>query len=148
MSKSQYQAASGEMASPLSVEATAFNRVTAALEQCAREAVIGRLADPTQRVERHTRLCDAVYQNSRLWIAILDELVSPDNRLPQDMKQRLASLGATSLTHGRKILTGQATPQLIIDINRTILIGLAQTRENRLSGATSGKELAYAGGKA
>jgi len=148
MSNSKYQAASVETASPLSVEATAFNRVTAALEQCAREAVIGRLADPTQRVERHIRLRDAVYQNSRLWIAILDELVSPDNRLPQDMKQRLASLGATSLTHGRKILAGQATPQLIIDINRAILIGLAQSRESKLPRATNDKEFAYAGGKA
>lgn len=148
MSISMYQAASGETASPLFVEATAFNRVTAALEQCARETVTDRPADPTQRVERHTRLCDAVKQNSQLWMAILDGLIRPGNRLPQDMKQRLASLGATSLTHGRKILTGHATPQLIIDINRTIQVGLFQSRESKLSRTANDKEVSLAGGKA
>lgn len=148
MSTNKHQATQIETAALLSVPTIAFNRVTAALEQCAREAAIGRLADPTQRVERHTRLCEAVYQNSQLWIAILGDLVSPDNRLPQDMKQRLASLGATSLTHGRKILAGQATPRLIIDINRAIMIGLSQAREGKHSQSASDREVAHAGSKA
>lgn len=129
MSVHRYQAAHVQTSSPLSVEVMAFNKVVAALEQCSSEAAKGRLADPTQRVEQHVRLCDAVYQNSRLWITILDDLISPDNRLPHDMKQRLGSLGATSLTHGRRVLAGQASVQLLVDINRAILTGLSQARE-------------------
>jgi flagellar biosynthesis activator protein FlaF len=144
MSIHKYQAAHVETASPLSVEVMAFNRVTAALEQCAHASAKGRPADATQRIQQHVRLCDAVYQNSRLWIAILDDLISPENRLAQDMKQRLASLGATSLTHGRKILAGQATPQLLIDINRAILTGLAQARETKFAPAANVKEVAHA----
>jgi flagellar biosynthesis activator protein FlaF len=144
MSIHKYQAAHVETASPLSVEMMAFNRVTAALEQCARENAKGRPADATLRIQQHVRLCDAVYQNSRLWIAILDDLISPQNRLAQDMKQRLASLGATSLTHGRKVLAGQVTPQLLIDINRAILTGLTQAREGVHPQTARNTEAAYA----
>src|SRR5262245_34811572 len=129
MSIHKYQATHIQTAAPLSVEVMVFGRATTALERCSLEAASGHLADPTQRVQRHVRLCEAVYQNSRLWIAILDDLVSPENRLPKDVKQRLASLGATSVTHGRKVLGGQASLQLLIDINRAILIGLSQARD-------------------
>lgn len=148
MSVHKYQAAHVQTASPLSVEVMAFNRVTAALEQCARDAAKGRESDPTQRVERHVRLCDAVYQNSRLWITVLDDLVSPDNRLPQDLKQRLASLGATSVTHGRKVLANQATVQLLIDINRAIIVGLSQAREGKRPAAANDREAAYVSSQA
>ena len=143
MSVHKYQAAHVQTASPLSVEVMAFNRVTAALEHCARDAA-ERAADATQRIERHVRLCDAVYQNSRLWITILDDLISPDNRLPQDLRQRLASLGATSMTHGRKVLAGQATVQLLVDINRAIIVGLSQAREGKRPAAANQQEAAYA----
>jgi flagellar biosynthesis activator protein FlaF len=147
MSVHKYQAAHVQTASPLSVEVMAFNRVTAALEQCARDAAM-RTADATQRIERHVRLCDAVYQNSRLWITILDDLASPDNRLPQDLKQRLASLGATSMTHGRKVLAGQAMVQLLVDINRAIIVGLSQAREGKRPAAANQQEAAYVSSQA
>lgn len=142
------QAACVPTASPLSVEAVALTRVTSALEQCSREAANGRLADPTQHAERHDRLGKAICQNSRLWVAILDDLLSPENRLPEDMKQRLASLGAASLTHGRKVLAGQATLQLLIDINRAILTGLSQARESMRPQITNEKEAVHAGRQA
>jgi flagellar biosynthesis activator protein FlaF len=144
MSVHKYQTTHVQTAAPLSVEVMVFGRTTAALEQCSREAANGRAADATQRVERHVRLCEAIYQNSRLWITILDDLVSPENRLPTDVKQRLASLGATSLTHGRKVLAGQASIQLLIDINRAILTGLSQARDGAHPAIPSTKEAAHA----
>jgi flagellar protein FlaF len=153
MSVYKYQAMQIQTASPLSVEVMGFTRATAALEHCAREATQGRTADPTSRIERHVRLCDAVYQNSRLWITILDDLANPENRLPQDLKQRLASLGATSVTHGRKVLAGQATLQLLIDINRAMIVGLSQAREIQRpvpanDRPAADREVAYAGRQA
>jgi flagellar protein FlaF len=143
------RAVQAQITLPLSVQAVAFNRVTTALEQCGREARKGGPDDAGQRSERHVRLRDAVQQNSRLWFTILDELLSPENRLPPDMKQRLASLGATSLTHGGKVLAGQASLQLLIDINRTILSGLSQMRDGvRHQLGSDDKGVAYVGHQA
>jgi flagellar biosynthesis activator protein FlaF len=147
MSVVTYQRAQLHTASPLTVELTAFTRVTTAMERCAAEAQ-GSSAGSAAATQRHVRLCDAVYQNTRLWLTLLEDLNSPTNRLTAELKGRLASLGATSVRHGRRVITGEATLQLLIDINRAIMAGLTQARlvAGRVPPAES--EVRYAGSQA
>jgi flagellar biosynthesis activator protein FlaF len=145
MSVVTYQRAQLHTASPLTVELTAFTRVTTAMERCAAEAQAA--AGPAAATLRHVRLCEAVSQNSRLWLTLLEDLNSPANRLTTELKGRLASLGATSVRHGRRVISGEATLQLLIDINRAIIAGLTQAR--LVAGRVPAEsEVRYAGSQA
>ena len=128
MSVVAYQTTQLHTASPLTVEIMAFQKVTGALERAQEDARQDLSAQPVLATQRHVRLCDAVHQNSRLWLTLLEDLNSPANRLTAELKGRLASLGATSVRHGRRVISGEATLQLLIDINRAIIAGLTQAR--------------------
>jgi flagellar protein FlaF len=147
MSVVTYQRAQLHTASPLTVELMAFTRVTTAMERCALEAKNAASAGPAAATQRHVQVCEAVSQNSRLWLTLIEDLNNPANRLTAELKGRLASLGATSIQHGRRVISGKATVQLLIDINRAIIAGLTQARMVA-SRVPAESEVRYAGGQA
>ena len=147
MSVVAYQTAQLHTASPLTVELMAFTRVTTAMERCVAEAQSGSSAGAAA-TQRHVRLCEAVYQNTRLWLTLLEDLNSPANRLTAELKGRLASLAATSIRHGRRVISGEATLQLLIDINRAIMAGLTQARLVAGRSVPAESEVRYAGSQA
>jgi flagellar protein FlaF len=148
MSIAQYQTAQLHTASPLSVEIMAFQKITAALEQARVDAIQDLSAQPLMAMQRHVRMCEAVQQNTRLWLTLLEDLNSPANRLGSDLKSRLASLAATSVNHGRRVVAGKATLNLLIDINRAIVAGLTQARATAAKAISMDREVRYAGGQA
>ena len=148
MSIVSYQKAHLHTASPLSVELMAFQKITAALERAQADARQDLSSQPVQATQRHVRLCDAVQQNSRLWLTLLEDLSDPANRLAADLKQRLASLAATSVNHGRRVVAGKATLNLLIEINRAIAGGLTQARSTAAAAVSMEREVRYAGGQA
>ena len=148
MSVVAYQTTQLHTASPLTVEIMAFQKVTGALERAQADAKQDLSAQPLLATQRHVRLCDAVHQNTRLWLTLLEDLTHPDNALANDLKARLGSRAATSVRHGQRVVAGQATPNLLIDINRAIAAGLMQARANAAKAASMGQEVCYAGGQA
>jgi flagellar protein FlaF len=148
MSVNQYKTAQLHTASPLSVEIMAFQKTTTALEQAQVEAKQDLSNQPLLAMQRHVKLCDAVQQNTRLWLTLLEDLNSPDNRLTGDLKSRLASLAATSVNHGRRVVAGKATLALLIDINRAISAGLMQARATAAKTISMDREVRYAGSQA
>jgi len=153
MSVISYQTTHLQTASPLSLEIMAFQKVTNALEHSHAEAQEDLSAAPVEATQRQVRLCDAVYQNTRLWLTLLEDLNNPANRLAPDLKGRLAGLAATSVRHGRNVVTGKATLALLVDINRAIMAGLTQARNLAAQSLAAPsvpveREVRYAGGKA
>lgn len=148
MSVVAYQTTQIHTASPLSVEIMAFQKVTGALERAQDDARQDLSAQPVLATQRHVRLCDAVHQNSRLWLTLLEDLNNPANALPADLKTRLGSLAATSVRHGQRVVGGQASLGLLIDINRAIAAGLMQARANAVKSAAAAQEVRYAGRQA
>ena len=148
MSVVAYQTTQIHTASPLSVEIMAFQKVTGALERAQDDARQDLSAQPVLATQRHVRLCDAVHQNSRLWLTLLEDLSNPANALPADLKTRLGSLAATSVRHGQRVVGGQASLGLLIDINRAIAAGLMQARANAVKSAAAAQEVRYAGRQA
>ena len=148
MSIAQYQTAQLHTASPLSVEIMAFQKITAALEQARVDAIQELSAQPLIAMQRHVRMCEAVQQNTRLWLTLLEDLNSPDNRMGAELKSRLASLAATSVNHGRRVVAGKATLNLLIDINRAIVAGLTQARATAAKAISMDREVRYASGQA
>lgn len=148
MSIVAYQTTHLHTASPLSVEIMAFQRITAALEQTQADARQDLSSQPLLATQRHVRLCDAIHQNTRLWLTLLEDLTNPANQLAKDLKARLGSLAATSVRHGQRVLAGKATVNLLIDVNRAIAAGLMQARANAARSASMQQEVRYAGGQA
>jgi flagellar protein FlaF len=148
MSVVNYQKVQLHTASPLSVEIMAFQKITTALEKARAEAKQDLSSEPLLAMQRHVRLCDAIQQNTRLWLTLLEDLNSPANRLAADLKSRLAQLAATSVNHGRRVVAGQATLNLLIDINRAIAGGLTQARATAANAISMDREVRYAGSQA
>lgn len=148
MSVVAYQTTQIHTASPLTVEIMAFQKVTGALERAQDDARQDLSAQPVLATQRHVRLCDAVHQNSRLWLTLLEDLSSPANALPADLKARLGSLAATSVRHGQRVVGGHASLSLLVDINRAIAAGLMQARANAVRAASVAQEVRYASGQA
>lgn len=121
------QLAQTYLTSPLTLELAAFSGATSALERCAAEAGDDLVQNAPAAIERHARLSDAVGRNSRLWIALLADLVSPTIRLSGGLKNRLAQLGAAALDQGRRVQAGETGPKLLIDINRAVMAGLSES---------------------
>jgi flagellar protein FlaF len=148
MSIVSYQTTQLHTASPLSVEIMAFQRITGALERAQTDARDDLSGQPVLATQRHVRLCDAVHQNSRLWLTLLEDLSNPGNGLANDLKARLGSLAATSVRHGQRVVAGKASLGLLIDINRAVAAGLMQARSNAAKAVAAEREVRYASGQA
>lgn len=117
-----------ETSSRLTAEIAAFQKSTAALEEAQADATRVQSHEPLIATQQHTRLCQAVYQNTRLWLTLLEDLINSANSLAHELKARLGSLAAVSVRHGQRVVAGRATVALLIDINRAVAAGLIQAR--------------------
>ncbi len=91
------------------IEYDAFSRVSHALQN----------AQPDS-----TALTAAVHMNTELWTLLANDLASPGNELPDQLKARLISLAIFSIRHGYRTLAGDASVGILIEINRSIMAGL------------------------
>lgn len=66
----------------------------------------------------------AVYDNTRLWTALIVDLIGDGNRLPDALRAQLISLARFSIVHGARVQEGEATLDALIDVNQSILKGL------------------------
>jgi flagellar protein FlaF len=88
-----------------------FARVTGALT---RARGTGAMADVAR----------AIHDNTRLWTALAADLMGVGNRLPDSLRGQLLSLAQFSVTHGSRVLQGEADIDALIDINGIIMKGL------------------------
>lgn len=114
----------GSALSPIAAERILFACTLARLGACLEESRFSLANEPVARVTRHVRLCEAVYQNARLWIALQDSLLDCDNRLPPDLRTRLIALGSVAKKSGFNALRDARSLLLLIDIDRAIFDGL------------------------
>ena len=70
-------------------------------------------------------LIEAIDRNRRLWLTLQMDLWSDDNGFNDALKAQLISLSIWVDKHSSKILRGEAEIDPLIQINRTIMEGLA-----------------------
>ena len=94
-------------------EREAFDQVILLLEQAAEEGP-------------KSRACiDALFFLRGLWLILLEDIGSPENALPQDLRVRLASIGLWMLGRAEDIRQGSSTDiEGLIEINAIIRDGL------------------------
>ena len=69
-------------------------------------------------------LAAAVDDNTRLWSTLAADVASPGNGLPQPLRAQLFYLFQFTEAHGRKVLAGTASVEVLVDINTAVMRGL------------------------
>lgn len=69
-------------------------------------------------------LARALYENRRLWTALAADVALPTNGLPEQLRAQLFYLNEFTQAHSRKVLAGEASAEVLIDINTAIMRGL------------------------
>ena len=68
---------------------------------------------------------EAIFFVNRLWGVLLEDLVSPENELPEDIRARLISIGIWILRYAEDVRLGRKTDFMpLIDISESISKGL------------------------
>jgi flagellar protein FlaF len=114
-----YQNPGLQAATPQESEAVAFAMCNAAL---------GSIADGRQRVH-------ALHKNHQLWSFIVKDVAKETNRLPADLKRRIAELGLWSMRYSVAAMANDLPVQPLIQVNQDMIDGLRAQTGN--AGATN-----------
>lgn len=124
MSLKAYQQAQLATENPRDTEYRLFGLVTRALIDAAGEAK----ASP--------KLMQAIDWNRRLWSALASDCADDNNKLPASLRAQIISLGLWVSRYSSQVARGHAAIDPLIDINRTIMQGLASKPADATSAAS------------
>ena len=114
MSVTKYQSALSRSEAPRETEYRLFALVTKALMTA------------EERGEKGRPFIEAVDWNRRLWLTLQMDLASDDNAFPDELRAQLISVAIWVDRHSSAALRGEARVGPLINVNRTIMEGLAQ----------------------
>lgn len=110
LARSGYGSASAPIRTAKSIEYEAFARVTRRLRSSASSS--------------QNDLVSALYENRRLWILLAGMVSENDNGLPPKLRAQIFYLADFTTQHSRKVLKGEASSDVLVDINIAIMRGL------------------------
>nr|MCS5601182.1 flagellar biosynthesis regulator FlaF [Paracoccus sp. (in: a-proteobacteria)] len=110
-SQSEYGYGAPNLRPARELEYDAFSRVTRMMRQ-------------SQAPGCETGMIAAIHKNKELWMILAADLADPGNGLPDALKAQLLSLARFSLRHSDRVLAGNATSAVLIDVNISIMKGL------------------------
>lgn len=111
--KSAYAAAKAPIRTPKNFEYDVIARITHRLVAAANKGPKGFVS-----------LAEALNDNRRMWSIFEADLISSDNPLPMDLKERLFYLAEFTRQHTRKVLARKADVRPLVEINTAIMRGL------------------------
>lgn len=114
MSLNAYKAAATRAENPRELEYRLFGEVTRSLMHA---ATVDK-SDITTRI-------NALDWNRRLWSALATDCSDPDNALNMGMRAQIISISLFVSKHSSAIMRGDEDFEPLIDINRSIMQGLA-----------------------
>src|SRR6185503_19537462 len=115
MSIKAYQRAATQADNPRELEYRAFGLVTAGLVRV-------KEAAPAVPI-----VAEALDANKRLWNILSADCSTPDNKLPPSLRAQIISLALWVSRYSSEVLRDGAEIDPLIDINRTMMEGLAVT---------------------
>lgn len=76
------------------------------------------------RKEKFPQLAEALHDNLRLWSVFARDVADDGNGLPQKLRAQLYYLYRFTEQHSRKVLKGEASIEVLVDINTAVMRGL------------------------
>ncbi len=113
MSIKAYQRAATQADNPRELEYRAFGQVTAALVRMKEEQAAPAI------------VAEALDANRRLWNVLSADCAVPENKLPLALRGQIISLAMWVARYSSEVLRDGADIEPLIDINRTMMEGLA-----------------------
>lgn len=112
MAKRGYASSQQHVATETELELKIFTEIT------------GRLvsADPKEP-GGFSLLAEAVNDNARLWNLLFLDMTHDGNTLPMELRNGLIYLAEFTRMHTAKVLQGEAGPEILIEINKSIITG-------------------------
>lgn len=83
-----------------------------------------RLRDTGGQPQRFAEFAEALNENRNLWAVFAVDLVDEKNGLPDELRRSLVYLAQFTLTHTEKLLKGQGSVDILLDINTAVMRGL------------------------
>lgn len=114
MSLAAYQTAQRRAETPREIEYRLFGQVT--------HALMSVQALPFNEVAKRM---DAIDWNRRVWSFMAGDCISQDNSLPDQLRASIVSLSLWVGRYSSEVMQRNADIEPLIDINRTIMQGLA-----------------------
>ena len=124
MSIQAYQRASAQAENPREVEYRAFALVTSGLMRAREE---GRANLPS--------FAAALDKNRRLWSILAQDCSSPENQLPMPVRAKIISISMWVSRHTSAVIQAGEDIEALIDVNRSIMQGLAPAASGPLAAA-------------
>lgn len=118
MSIQAYQNAARKTETPRQTEFRAFAQATRGL--------IDAASFPVDEVGRRA---EALAVNRRLWSLLASDCAGEGNSLPQGLRAQIISLSMFVDRHSSAVMRHGASLDVLIDINRTIMQGLAPAQQ-------------------
>ncbi|MCX7645340.1 MAG: flagellar biosynthesis regulator FlaF [Rhodobacteraceae bacterium] len=119
LARTAYAAPGAPARSGRSAEYDLFARVTRRL----REALAEDTPGPAPRI---AALARALHENQRLWTVLAADVADDGNGLPRELRARLFYLAEFTRVHSARVLRGEASAGVLVDINTAVMRGLAQ----------------------
>jgi flagellar protein FlaF len=113
MSIKAYQRAATQAENPRELEYRAFGQATAALVRMQEEKPLPAV------------MAEALETNRKLWNVLAADCSAPENQLPLSLRGQIISLALWVSRYSSDVLRTGADLEPLIDINRTMMEGLA-----------------------
>lgn len=114
LARTAYATPGAPVRSGRSTEYDLFARITRRLREAATGA--GRANPP---------LVEALHDNQSLWTTLAVDVADDGNGLPRELRARLFYLAEFTREHTRRVLKGEASAGVLVDINTAVMRGLA-----------------------
>lgn len=66
----------------------------------------------------------ALHDNRRLWIGLAADAALPDNPLPDQLRAQIVYLAEFTTLHSSKVMKGEASADILVEINTSVMRGL------------------------
>lgn len=111
--KTAYGSTQKTTRTPRGIEYEAFARITHALKTAEAKGKRG-----------FNELALALHQNRQLWTILASDVSEDSNALPEELRARIFHLAEFTNFHTRRILKAEASAEVLIDVNSSIMRGL------------------------
>lgn len=112
LAQSLYAKPSRELGTARGIEYKAFSKVTA------------RISSWNKDADSFARLAEALHENQLLWTVLGADVADQGNGLPPQLRAQLFYLTEFTAQHTRKVMAGEAQPDILVEINISIMRGL------------------------
>lgn len=87
------------------------------------------------KTKSQAEMNEALMRNISLWQLLAFDCADENNQLPQALRAQIISLAIWAVRHSDQAMFGEASPDALIDVNRTIARGLMAAQENAAAAA-------------